>query len=93
NLFFVGSVVTLALSPTVITSVPKLLILFPHFRLLKSAQDVQVDAQVGLKDHLILCGFGRMGRSIGMSLHSQKIPFVVIEVNGQAIEELGLHGI
>ncbi len=32
-----------------------------------------------LKDHVIICGFGRNGRESAQILHNNKIPFVVIE--------------
>jgi voltage-gated potassium channel len=35
----------------------------------------------GIKDHYIICGFGRMGRIICRELREEKAPFVVIEKN------------
>ncbi len=40
-----------------------------------------------LKDHYIVCGFGRMGRIICRELASSPVPFVVIERNVENIEE------
>lgn len=34
-----------------------------------------------LKDHYIVCGFGRMGRTVCRYLHSRNKPFVVIDVD------------
>lgn len=93
NLFFAGAVVTLAISPAIIASAPKLLAEIPHFRLARRTGHTEVDRRIGLRDHLILCGFGRTGRSIGLTLQSYRIPFVVIEINGQVVEELENHGI
>lgn len=93
NLFFAGAVVSLALSPTLIAKAPKLLAKVPVFRLIRRTQHAEVESQIGMKDHLILCGFGRMGRSIGLTLQSYRIPFVVIELNGRVIEELEEHDI
>ncbi|MEW5859446.1 MAG: cation:proton antiporter, partial [Cyanobacteriota bacterium] len=93
NLFFAGAVVTLAISPTLIAKAPKLLAKAPLFRLIRRTQHAEVESRIGIKDHLILCGFGRMGRSIGLTLQSYRIPFVVIELNGHVVEDLEEHDI
>lgn len=33
----------------------------------------------GLKDHFILCGFGRVGQRVATELANEKVPFVIIE--------------
>jgi voltage-gated potassium channel len=33
----------------------------------------------GMKDHLIICGYGRMGRLVAKEFAAQRLPFVVIE--------------
>ncbi|MGB8658099.1 MAG: potassium channel protein [Candidatus Zixiibacteriota bacterium] len=40
-----------------------------------------------LKDHYIVSGFGRVGRSIARELFSREVPFVVIDKNPQRIEQ------
>lgn len=42
----------------------------------------------GLKDHYIICGFGRIGKVISNLLHEAGTPFVVIESNPVVIHEL-----
>jgi voltage-gated potassium channel len=42
----------------------------------------------GLKDHFIVCGFGRIGRVICKILEDNNRPFVVIENNAQEIQAL-----
>ncbi|HEY9869393.1 MAG TPA: cation:proton antiporter, partial [Candidatus Obscuribacterales bacterium] len=93
NLFLAGAVVTLAVSPALIAGTPALLARLPLFRFARRAERAAVEEHRGLKDHLILCGFGRMGRSIGLALQSYRIPFVVIELNGEVTEELEARGI
>ncbi len=39
-----------------------------------------------LKNHYILCGFGRVGEEIAREFFARKLPFVVIESNQEAIE-------
>lgn len=95
NLFFAGAVVTLVLSPLVIAATPELLPRIPYFRLLRHAgpEKTTTAGQTKIKDHVILCGYGRMGRNIALSLQAFQLPLVVVETRGETIEELGLMGI
>jgi voltage-gated potassium channel len=40
-----------------------------------------------LKDHYIICGYGRMGKIIARELRHEKLLFVVIEKNGTILDE------
>ena len=40
-----------------------------------------------LKDHYIVCGFGRVGRRIAQELCARKVPFVVIDKDPQKTEQ------
>jgi len=40
-----------------------------------------------MKDHMIVCGFGRMGRFVCMEFERLRTPFVVIEVNENCIHD------
>ena len=42
-----------------------------------------------LKDHYIVCGFGRIGELICRELHASNVRFVVIENDPQVVEKLG----
>ncbi|MBX9690402.1 MAG: cation:proton antiporter, partial [Candidatus Obscuribacterales bacterium] len=92
NLFFAGSVLTMMATPALMTLVPALLL-----RLMKEpealAQESKVKARTALKDHVIVCGYGRIGRNLGLVLESHKIPFLVIELNAGIIEDLALRGV
>jgi voltage-gated potassium channel len=47
-----------------------------------------------LKNHLIVCGFGRMGRLVCKEFSAQGLPFVVIERQAELLEDFALaHGI
>jgi voltage-gated potassium channel len=47
-----------------------------------------------LKNHIIICGFGRMGRLVCKEFSAEKIPFVVIDRTPAAIEDFEMpHGI
>jgi voltage-gated potassium channel len=46
-----------------------------------------------LHDHVLICGFGRMGQEIAREFEVRQLPYVVVEVDpqkGQALEEAGV---
>ena len=45
-----------------------------------------------VKDHFIVCGFGRMGRTICRHLGERRLPFVVIDQNEEALLECEQQG-
>ena len=45
-----------------------------------------------LKDHYILCGFGRVGEEIAREFETRRLPYVVIESNEEAIERCRQRG-
>ena len=38
-----------------------------------------------LRDHYILCGFGRVGKEIARELTARRVPFVIVESNAEAL--------
>ncbi len=42
----------------------------------------------GLKDHYIVCGFGRIGKVICKALHDNHLPFVIIEHDAQEVQQI-----
>ena len=47
----------------------------------------------GLRDHYILCGFGRVGEEVAREFVVRDIPFVVVDANPDAIERAQKRGI
>src|SRR5689334_17154092 len=45
-----------------------------------------------LKDHFIVCGFGRVGRGAAAELQHANVPFVVVDVNAERVERAMLAG-
>src|SRR5262249_57849545 len=43
-----------------------------------------------LKDHLIVCGYGRMGKLVCREFSQQKLPYVVIEDNASLLQDFTL---
>src|ERR1039457_3780729 len=46
-----------------------------------------------LKDHYIICGFGRVGRGASSELSHAGVPFVVVDINPDRVERAMLAGI
>lgn len=91
NLFFAAAVVSIIASPLLMFTVPRLLRKLTWFRA-RNVERRLTDRQAGpikeLHDHVILCGFGRVGRNLGMVLKAHEIPFVVVETNGAILADL-----
>lgn len=45
-----------------------------------------------LKDHYILCGFGRVGQQVALELEREHVPFVVIDNNPEPIQGCSARG-
>ena len=39
-----------------------------------------------LRDHYIVCGYGRMGQTIAQHLHSRRRPFVIVDNDGERLQ-------
>lgn len=67
---------------------------------LRSAREKrQMEQDLALmRDHMVVCGYGRMGRYVCKEFEAQALPFVVLDREGPALEEfqpahgLALHG-
>ncbi len=45
-----------------------------------------------LTNHIIICGYGRVGKWVGRALTDFKIPFIVVEYNQKIVQDLKLQG-
>ena len=41
-----------------------------------------------LRDHFIICGYGRVGKEVASNLRSENLPIVVIDIKADALDEL-----
>ncbi len=57
--------------------------IFGHQRKKRMAREI-----AGMKDHYIICGFGRVGHEVARGLEAAKIPYVVIDNKPSTVEEL-----
>jgi voltage-gated potassium channel len=70
-----------------------LLKMFIEGELKKSIGRRKMEKQISLlKNHFIICGYGRIGKVICRELHAENIPFVVIEISASKSEKLEQKG-
>ena len=55
-------------------------------RYLKHRREIRMLSQ--LKDHTIVCGYGRVGRHVCDELHAQGIPFVVVDTEAERVNRV-----
>jgi len=87
------TLITLLLTPLMFR------LMAPSWRFMKSFKMFQGKyhkghkADVKFKNHIIVCGFGRMGSWVGNALAHAKIPFVVIDYNQRVVRDVQASGI
>ncbi len=92
-----GRIITIMIISTGITvgayTIGMVLRMFIEGELQKSFGRKKMENQIRkLRDHYIVCGFGRIGELICRELHSYHVDFVTIENNPQVIEKLESSG-
>jgi monovalent cation:H+ antiporter-2, CPA2 family len=55
---------------------------------IKRVRTAPAEINQDLQDHVVLCGFGRVGSAIGTAVSSFQLPFVVIERDPDVVAEL-----
>lgn len=70
----------------------KLLSRFPKI-FKETTEEVGKDAGYPIHDHVVVCGYGRVGKYIGRALQMSGIPFLVVDYNQHALKELKDQGI
>lgn len=65
---------------------------FPHLFLSKK-EFSPLGEGLAIHDHVVICGYGRMGKYIGRALHLSHIPFVVVDYNHTTVRMLRDDGI
>lgn len=89
NLFFAGAIVSMMASPALMAIVPRLM--RNHFK--NARKQGSYMRHCHLQNHVLVCGFGRIGRNLGQVLEAFQLPFLVIELNAGIIEDLAVRGI
>lgn len=87
---------SIVISPFLLKSEEKIILKYKKFFTAKHDQFFNFSENFELNNHVILCGFGRIGQRISKNLEAYGIPFLVIDENKTLIEKLksrGLKGI
>jgi CPA2 family monovalent cation:H+ antiporter-2 len=90
SLILAGAMLSIALNPLLFSAIRPLQRRFPvHERSMDplATLPMSVDQEL-LTDHVVLVGYGRVGRRIADALFEKKIPFVVAEQNRELVERL-----
>jgi CPA2 family monovalent cation:H+ antiporter-2 len=100
DLILAGAIISIALNPLVFATVDRLnawLQARPQLtELLQRSGDPLATlgrSDVGLRDHVIIVGFGRVGEIIGHGLKTQGHPFVAVDADRRRVEALRKHGL
>lgn len=54
--------------------------------------DLRVPPTTALSEHVIICGYGRIGQSLGHCLEQEKIPFIAVDMDALRVGEARLAG-
>ena len=100
DLILAGAIISIALNPMVFATVDHLnawLQARPQLtELLQRSGDRLATlgmSDVGLRDHVIIVGFGHVGEIIGHGLKTQGYPFVAVDADRRRVEALRQHGL
>ncbi len=103
--FVIGNVMlTLILTPIVIKNkdaiyarvrrlIKKYLPFLENYIKYKIDRDISSIDSLDIKDHVIICGYGRVGKYVGRALMLSNIPFIAIDYNFQTVEKAKKEGV
>ncbi len=85
--------VTLVLTPFILRLIPQLFVwaeMIPWLKPYLEATDgpVEIAEDLPIQDHVVVCGYGQVGRNIVRLLQDHQYPLVVIDQSEQAIQQL-----
>lgn len=97
QMFLDVSLLTMALTPLLMTSADKissLLLRFPLPTWIKTGfhSDGLQDQHQSIKDHVVIIGYGTVGRHLAESLRAQNIPYLTLELNSETVKRERLRG-
>ena len=81
------TLLSLILAPILFTRVTPFWRKIKHFKIFAPGEHHDFPG-VEFKDHIIICGYGRVGSWVGKALTQYQIPFVVIDYNQKVVSEL-----
>jgi CPA2 family monovalent cation:H+ antiporter-2 len=90
NATLATSLVTILLNALLVRVVPTII---ARRRLAAGGKEIGSAPIEELNDHVVLCGFGRVGSVVGTALDTFKTPYVVIEIDPDIVKALRSRGI
>ncbi len=86
QVFLASSVLTMFMTPfLMLLAYPSAVMLQRWFGARSESEDQPVDE--GLKNHVVIVGFGLNGRNVARVLKAVGIPFIVVELNDKLVQE------
>ncbi len=92
QLFFIATGLSIALTPALIALGPPVERAICG-RLIKAKATTLEAAAKGLEGHVIIAGFGRVGRAVCRLLRRHKVSFVALDLNPHAVEDAFSRGL
>ncbi|MGE5397021.1 MAG: NAD-binding protein, partial [Chitinophagales bacterium] len=94
NIILATAIISIMLTPMFIEAAPRVYAFMASKRRIRDrAGEPPTEEIAALRDHVILCGYGRVGHHIGDALLRTSIPFVVIDYDYLVTKELSSKGI
>jgi CPA2 family monovalent cation:H+ antiporter-2 len=92
DLTLATALITIVISPSLLSAAPALVRLLERMPLLK--HEVDTEPEVGARSgHAVICGFGRVARELADALDARSIAYVVVEYNPHVVRELRASGV
>jgi CPA2 family monovalent cation:H+ antiporter-2 len=85
-----ASLLTILANAALMRVVPRWL---GRLRLEKPTAIEHVDHRPPLREHVVICGFGRVGSAVGEALETFRVPYVAIETDRQIVKGLRARGV
>lgn len=98
GLVLAGAVISIVINPFMFKAIPSFERLLQHFpalwnRLDRGAALPQEPLHVSMKDHVVIVGYGRVGKHIGRVVENLKLPYLVVESDPTQASEIQSKGI
>nr|WP_280950642.1 cation:proton antiporter [Rhodomicrobium sp. R_RK_3] len=79
-------IISMALAPVLIRNKTHLLQMLPSW-VLRPGEATRAEPPPTLKDHVVICGYGRVGRLVVLAADAANLPYLCIENNGRRFAE------
>jgi monovalent cation:H+ antiporter-2, CPA2 family len=98
NLVLATSLVTIVASPLLLEASPRLVAALERLPLRGGSEPTAepMDPIFGsraIRNHTVICGYGRVGREVAYALEEDELSYLVIEYNTAIVEELRTRGV